>query len=118
MRKVKVGDILIIDELWAAAAAHKLGFVFFLDPFNARAMDWRIKVTDTGANAAEKFMPMVGDLIQDTGKNYGVIVNILHEDGGVFCQFEKRSICFECDKIIERPHNGEMVPFPAYKIEV
>jgi hypothetical protein len=75
----KPGTQLIIDKLWAAAAAHELGFEVetedYLDQWrkgfafgfisinNFIPSKWRITVTAEGPNAAERFLPQVGDFI-------------------------------------------------------
>lgn len=81
MTMYKPGTQLIITDLWAAAAAHKLGFevetfereVFdftgklktptrWLQFFERYNHKWRVTVTESGPNAAERFLPKEGDL--------------------------------------------------------
>ncbi len=62
MTMCKPGTQLIMVEPWAREAAIKLGFL--VEPYNTRGVtDWRITVTESGPNAAERFLPQVGDFI-------------------------------------------------------
>ena len=81
----KPGTQLILNDLWAAAAAHKLGFsvttVFedldgsitrrghFYSSSHPESTEilvhWRITVTESGPNAAEKFLPQTKDTLAD-----------------------------------------------------
>lgn len=71
----KPGTKLIITDLWAAAAAHKLGFEVESKTFSSnywqkmfiaqsRFCQWRITVTESGPNAAERFLPQVDDYVE------------------------------------------------------
>jgi len=58
----KPGTQLIMVEPWAREAAIKLGFL--VEPYNTRGVtDWRITVTESGPNAAERFLPQVDDAV-------------------------------------------------------
>jgi hypothetical protein len=101
---------LIMDQLWAAAAAHKLGFeVESKIPFSdntsvwthgfIRAADaWMITVTKSGPNAAWRFYPDIKD-----NDFY------MRCDGYGYEYLDSQDMeCFE--RIIER--NG--IPFPQF----
>jgi hypothetical protein len=73
----KPGTQLIINELWAAATARKLGFEldsgrihwdkkteFWNTGFSVSADKWRITVTESGPNAVKKFLPQVDDVLR------------------------------------------------------
>lgn len=77
----KPGTQLIMDKLWAAHAAYELGFALGSDNpkthrsgfpgwrpgFNVRADRWRITVTESGPNAAERVRELHSDLIKAAG---------------------------------------------------
>lgn len=132
MTPVKPGDTLIIRELWAVAAAHKLGFepIPFYDgrpqpkykkkgsKYRFEAYDcegclydaWCILATETGPNAAERFLPQAGDYCKFTMNKAVIPIDAplaLTAQAHDFNSF---------DRIVERPHNGEMMPFPKYEV--
>jgi hypothetical protein len=75
----KPGTQLIMSKLRAAAAAHELGFKVDSNPNNSEyvikndvgwvllflpnARVWRITVTESGPNAAERFLPQRDDVV-------------------------------------------------------
>lgn len=78
----KPGTTLIITDLWAAAAAHKLGFevesfwqasrgvwvkdfcLYMIEGASLITINkWRITVTESGPNAVKKFLPQVDDVV-------------------------------------------------------
>lgn len=76
----KPGTQLIIDTLCAAAAAHEQGFEvesstrahtvpgligesIWVRRFMEKADKWRITVTESGPNAAERFLPQLDDAV-------------------------------------------------------
>lgn len=121
----KPGTQLIMNELWAAAAAHKLGFVVHSNPNNNEYVIqndigwvhmflpdvrvWRITVTESGPNAAERFLPQVGDLIDHGGSAVTVLPTgetalFVHNE----IELDGATVLFE--RVIER--NG--IPFPQF----
>ena len=73
----KPGTQLIINEVWAAIAARTLGFEldsgrihwdkkteFWNTGFSVSADKWRIPVTESGPNAAERVSKLHSDLIK------------------------------------------------------
>lgn len=121
----KPKTILIMTELWAAAAAHKLGFEVESEiPFSANtsvwthgfiraAKGWKITVTEFGPNAAERFLPQLGDWAEDVNGNRMLVIEILADDPrwiGNAYQSGIQNPFIECRSIIER--NG--IPFPQF----
>jgi hypothetical protein len=112
----KPGTQLIMDKLWAAAAAHELGFeVETIHPCSSTGWQskflsdkrytlWRITVTESGPNAAKRFLPQVDDVLRGFSMpdKYAVMIS---ED---FMSGWLRK--FSAVKIIER--NG--TPFPQF----
>lgn len=133
----KPGTQLIITDLWAAAAAHKLGFevetfeevdVYPTTPkyilpyrwvkgFQVCNVDfggsltvydkWRITVTESGPNAAERFLPQVDDVLRGLSMP-DKYANMINKD---FMSEWLRK--FSAVKIIKR--NG--IPFPQFSEE-
>lgn len=122
----KPGTQLIMTDLWAAAAAHKLGFEvqsstrahtvpgligesIWVRRFMEIAEKWRITVTESGPNAAERFLPQVGDLIKFGEKTLKVLpaketAMFLHNE------IELLDAVDFVDRIIERNNT----PFPQF----
>lgn len=125
---------LILTDLWAADAADKLGFevdtynhlfqkweswfVLLLvnDPFSdwvSRARKWRITVTESGPNAAERFLPQVRDWAEDVNGNWMMVTEILADDPRWIGNARQTGIhnpFTECRRIIER----NSTPFPQF----
>jgi hypothetical protein len=72
----KPGTQLIIIDVWAAIVARELRFEidsgrvhwdkkteFWNTGFSVSADKWRITVTESGPNAAERFLPQVDDVV-------------------------------------------------------
>ena len=129
MTVYKPGTQLIITELWAAAAAHKLGFeaqsnpnnnkyvilndIGWIDMFLPDARVWRITVTESGPNAAERFLPQRNDLIETVNDTHFIVTELLPDDPtwvGNKNQSGIQNPFIECRSIIER--NG--IPFPQF----
>ena len=116
----KPGTQLIMTDLWAAAAAHKLGFEVesavlhndeekFLHYFDSEKHKWRITVTESGPNAAERFLPQVGDLIEFGEKTLKVLPA---KERALFVhnEIELLDAVDFVDRIIERNNT----PFPQF----
>jgi hypothetical protein len=127
---------LVMNEIWAAAAAHKLGFevetkikigtvVSWEKGFNKppsfvpyeHKEQWRITVTESGPNAAERFLPQLDDLCDTEtpaktcilGLGIGVAGGICPETANVKI-YGDAVYWRKCRRIIER--NG--TPFPQF----
>ena len=102
----KPGTQLIINELWARETAEKLGFEL-TGGYRTVEGTWfphRIVVTSDGPNAAERFLPQVGDVLRGFSmpdKYAGMISK------DFMSEWLRR---FSAVKIIER--NG--IPFPQF----
>lgn len=104
----KPGTQLIMVEPWSREAAIKLGFL--VEPYNTRGVtDWRITVTESGPNAAERFLPQVFDVVMlgenDAMRSIGEI-----DDGTYYSPCGDFWPLSEVKRIIER--NG--IPFPQF----
>ena len=138
MTMYKPGTQLIITDLWAAAAAHKLGFEVesgFPNPafgehwvkgvashrrvgndgayYWLDIKKWRITVTESGPNAAERFLPQRNDLIETVNDTHFIVTELLPDDPtwvGNKNQSGIQNPFIECRSIIER--NG--IPFPQF----
>lgn len=145
----KPNTTLILTDLWAAAAADKLGFEiesfsqqrdwkwkpgFRLNPgyaikispkngdaprsFVEMPTQWRITVTESGPNAAENFLPQVGDILEiNEGEGVHVVTVTYTNEAGVVMVLDvpwedtwPLNIKNHCRRIIER--NG--IPFPQF----
>jgi hypothetical protein len=116
----KPGTQLVMNEIWAAAAAHKLGFEMDSNPNNSEyviqndmgwvqlflpdARVWRITVTESGPNAAKRFLPQVDDVLRGFSMpdKYAVMIS-----KDFMSEWLRK---FSAVKIIER--NG--IPFPQF----
>lgn len=122
MTVYKPGTQLIITDLWAAIAARTLGFEldsgrihwdkkteFWNTGFSVSADKWRIPVTESGPNAAERFLPQVFDVVMlgenDAMRSIGEI-----DDGTYYSPCGDFWPLSEVKRIIER--NG--IPFPQF----
>ena len=131
----KPGTQLILNDLWAAAAAHKLGFevesnpnnnqyviqknIGWIEMFLPDARVWRITVTESGPNAAEKFLPQTKDTLADLNWRY-LVDDILAEEvenfisvsdaRESFSEYEEETHGRGAVRILER--NG--IPFPQF----
>lgn len=129
---------LILNDLWAAAAADKLGFevetkikvglvVSWVKGFNQTPSftpyehleQWRITVTESGPNAAERFLPQGGDTIADYDWRY--LVDDILAEGSVgfisvsdarekFSEYDEETHGRGAVRIIERNNT----PFPQF----
>lgn len=129
----KPGTQLILTDLWAAAAAHKLGFeaqsnpnnnkyvilndIGWIDMFLPDARVWRITVTESGPNAAERFLPQMGDTVlawcypdADPQPPAMEVVHRLGDCDQDWCTFDVTPDGSQVKRIIER--NG--IPFPQF----
>ncbi len=108
----KPGTQLIMVEPWSREAAIKLGFL--VEPYNTRGVtDWRITVTESGPNAAERFLPQRNDLIETVNDTHFIVTELLPDDPtwvGNKNQSGIQNPFIECRSIIER--NG--IPFPQF----
>jgi hypothetical protein len=129
----KPGTQLVMNEIWAAAAAHELGFEVetedYLDQWRKGfafgfisindfiPSKWRITVTESGPNAAERFLPQLDDLCDTEtpaktcilGLGIGVAGGICPETANVKI-YGDAVYWRKCRRIIER--NG--TPFPQF----
>lgn len=99
----KPGTQLIMVEPWSREAAIKLGFL--VEPYNTRGVtDWRITVTESGPNAAKRFLPQVDDVLRGFSMpdKYAVMIS-----KDFMSEWLRK---FSAVKIIER--NG--TPFPQF----
>lgn len=112
----KPGTQLIMNEQWAREAAIKLGFL--VEAYNTQCVtDWRITVTESGPNAAERFLPQLDDLCDTEtpaktcilGLGIGVAGGICPETANVKI-YGDAVYWRKCRRIIER--NG--TPFPQF----
>lgn len=124
MTVYKPGTQLIITELWAAAAAQKLGFEVESKTFSSndwqkmfiaqsRFCQWRITVTESGPNAAERFLPQRNDLIETVNDTHFIVTELLPDDPtwvGNKNQSGIQNPFIECRSIIER----DDTPFPQF----
>lgn len=130
----KPGTQLIINKLWAAAAAHKLGFEIesHCKYFHKNEEDaerkwiigfsygwphdqdkWRIIVTKSGPNATERFLPQRNDLIETVNDTHFIVTELLPDDPtwvGNKNQSGIQNPFIECRSIIER----DDTPFPQF----
>jgi hypothetical protein len=128
----KPGTQLIMNQLWAAAAAHDLGFevesfwqasrgvwtkdfcLYMIEGASLTRIDkWRITVTESGPNAAERFYPQRGDLVETVTDTSFIVTELLDDDPvwvGNRNQSGIQNPFAECRRIIER--NG--TPFPQF----
>ena len=139
----KPGTQLIITDLWAAAAAHKLGFEVEISvTHNGETLVWEweeylsdnlyfnllypdddcetkvfITVTESGPNAAERFLPQVDDLVDTETPNKTSILGLGVGQCGAICKETKKVKIYgdavnwrTCKSIIKR--NG--IPFPQF----
>ena len=120
MTMYKPGTQLVMNEIWAAAAAHKLGFEVetedYLDQWRKGfafgfisindfiPSKWRITVTESGPNAAKRFLPQVDDVLRGFSMpdKYAVMIS-----KDFMSEWLRK---FSAVKIIER--NG--IPFPQF----
>jgi len=122
----KPGTQLIMNKLWSAAAAHDLGFEVEVnntmsikgkEALNSMFTEWRITVTESGPNAAERFLPQLDDLCDTEtpaktcilGLGIGVAGGICPETANVKI-YGDAVYWRKCRRIIER--NG--TPFPQF----
>jgi hypothetical protein len=99
----KPGTQLIMVEPWAREAAIKLGFL--VEAYNTKGVvDWRITVTESGPNAAKRFLPQVDDVLRGFSMpdKYAVMIS-----KDFMSEWLRK---FSAVKIIER--NG--IPFPQF----
>lgn len=126
----KPNTALILTDLWAASAAHKLGFEmesYRQNSINHPLMQggwekgfkhsdhdkWRITVTESGSNAAEKFYPQRNDLIETVNNTHFIVTELLPDDPtwvGNKNQSGIHNPFIECLRIIER----DGIPFPQF----
>jgi broad specificity phosphatase PhoE len=140
----KPGTQLIITDLWAAAAAHKLGFEVGISvTYNGETLtlEWEeylsdnlyanllypdddckikvfITVTESGPNAAEKFLPQVGDILEiNEGEGVHVVTVTYTSEAGVVMVLDvpwedtwPLNIKNHCRRIIKR----DGIPFPQF----
>ena len=119
MTMYKPGTQLIIDEPWAAAAADRLGFKLTggYRTVEGTLFPHRIVVTSDGPNAAERFLPQLGDTVlawcypdADPQPPAMEVVHILGDCDQDWCTFDVTPDGSQIKRIIER--NG--IPFPQF----
>lgn len=133
MTMYKPNTQLIMDKIWAAAAAHELGFevksnpnnskyvikndIGWVDFFPSGARVWRITVTESGPNAAERFLPQLDDLCDSETPKKTCILKLGIGVVGAICPETANVKIYgdavhyrKCLRIIER--NG--IPFPQF----
>jgi hypothetical protein len=127
----KPGTQLIIIDVWAAIVARELRFEidsgrvhwdkkteFWNTGFSVSADKWRITVTESGPNAAERFLPQVGDFIF-TGECVKVVddFNGLGVPGFIHptCAAETLTVKgFRYDTGARRIIERDGIPFPQF----